>query len=78
MDPDRFLLLFGQRVRELRISAGLSQEGLAAEAGIHRTYVGSVERGERNISLRNIVRIANALNVRPQDLLSIASGNRQQ
>lgn len=57
------------RVRELRLAKGISQEGLADEAGVHRTYMGSVERGERNISLENIVRIAKALRVRPHELL---------
>jgi transcriptional regulator with XRE-family HTH domain len=59
---------FGQRVRELRQRLGISQEALATRAGIHRTYMGGVERGERNISLKNIIRLANALNVRPHDL----------
>ena len=50
--------LFGNRVRKVRVSLGLSQEELAEECGLHRTYVGSVERGERNISILNIVAIA--------------------
>jgi len=57
------------RIRELRLAKGISQEALADEAGVHRTYMGSVERGERNISLENIVRIAKALRVRPHELL---------
>jgi transcriptional regulator with XRE-family HTH domain len=61
--------LFGQRVRELRLAKGVSQEALADEAGVHRTFMGSVERGERNISLENIVKIAKALNCRPSKLL---------
>lgn len=52
---------FGARVRELRFRAGLSQEDLAHRAELDRSYVGQVERGERNISLDNIHRIADAL-----------------
>jgi len=59
---------FGDRVRALRERLGLSQEALAAKAGIHRTYMGGVERGERNISLKNIIRVAAALGVLPADL----------
>jgi DNA-binding XRE family transcriptional regulator len=54
---------------ELRLAKGFSQEALADMAGVHRTYMGSVERGERNISLENIVRIARALKVSPGSLL---------
>ena len=59
---------FGHRVRTLRERAGISQETLASRAGIHRTYMGGVERGERNVSLKNILRIAEALGVTPQKL----------
>jgi transcriptional regulator with XRE-family HTH domain len=59
---------FGDRVRALRERTGLSQEALAAKAGIHRTYMGGVERGERNVCLKNIVRLAAALGVSPRDL----------
>lgn len=59
---------FGERIRELRKRAGLSQEELAAKAGLHRTYVGGVERGERNVSLVNILRLASALGVPAGDL----------
>lgn len=52
---------FGMRLREIRLKKQLSQERLAELAGLHRTYVSSVERGERNISLENIDRLANAL-----------------
>jgi len=54
---------FGERLREIRRKAGLSQEDLALEAGLDRTYISSVERGERNISLQNIAKLANALGV---------------
>lgn len=60
---------FGDRVRTHRERLGISQEELAARAELHRTYVGGVERGERNISLLNLLRIAQALGVSPADLL---------
>jgi transcriptional regulator with XRE-family HTH domain len=61
---------FGANVRVKREQLGLSQEELADRAGLHRTYVGSVERGERNISLINILRIAAALECAPAELLA--------
>ena len=61
--------VFGSRLRAFRKRAGLSQEELAAKCGLHRTYVGAVERGERNVSLLNIVRLARALKVAPSTLL---------
>ena len=60
--------LFGARVRALRLGAGFSQEQLADHAGLDRTYVGGVERGERNPSLVNILKLARALNIEPADL----------
>jgi ribosome-binding protein aMBF1 (putative translation factor) len=54
---------FGERVREIRLSKNLSQEQLAHLADVHRTYIGMVERAEKNITLVNIEKIANALNV---------------
>jgi transcriptional regulator with XRE-family HTH domain len=53
----------GRRVRELRERLELSQEGLAERAGLHRNYVGGIERGERNVAILNIVRLAGALQV---------------
>ena len=54
---------FGVRVRKLRVAQGLSQEVLAQRAGLHRTYIGGIERGERNVSLENIQKISSALNI---------------
>lgn len=61
-------LAFGHRVRTLRVVAGFSQEQLAGRAGLHRTYVSSLERGFRNVSLDNILRLAEALEVSPAAL----------
>jgi transcriptional regulator with XRE-family HTH domain len=60
---------FGKRLRQVRQKKGISQEKLAELAGLHRTYVSSVERGERNISLLNIEKLAQALGVRMSDLM---------
>lgn len=60
---------FGERVRELRKQKGLSQESLALACDLDRTYIGGVERGERNISLLNIHKIGRALGVPAKDLL---------
>lgn len=61
-------LAFGRRVRGLRQARGLSQEGLAERAGLHRNYVGGIERGERNVGLDNIHALAGALGVGPAEL----------
>jgi transcriptional regulator with XRE-family HTH domain len=60
---------FGNNVREKRTRLGISQEELAFRSGLHRTYVGSVERGERNVSLENIFLLAQALECSPKSLL---------
>lgn len=67
---DDLLREFGARVRERRKERGLSQEELAHKSGMHRTYVSSVERGERNIALVNIVALAAALRVDAGDLVA--------
>jgi transcriptional regulator with XRE-family HTH domain len=74
------LRAFGQAVRALRLRAGLSQEALAEKADLHRTYVGSVERGERNISLLNIYALAGALKVDACSLFdpTLASASKRQ
>lgn len=59
----------GNNIKQLRTSLGLSQEQLAEKADLHRTYVGAVERGERNISLDNIIAISRALGVSASTLL---------
>jgi transcriptional regulator with XRE-family HTH domain len=69
MQAGHILTQFGKGVREARKRRGISQERLAFDCGLHRTYVSSVERGERNISLLNIHRIARALKVQPKDLV---------
>jgi transcriptional regulator with XRE-family HTH domain len=60
---------FGKRLRDVREEAGISQEKLAEVAGVHRTYVSSVERGKRNVSLVNIERFAAALGVTMGELM---------
>ncbi len=60
----------GEAIRHARHQAGLSQEQLADRAGVHRTYVGSVERGERNISLGSVYALADALETQAAALLS--------
>ena len=65
--PD--LVKFGERVRQLRQSKGISQERLAELSELHRTYIGGIERGERNVALLNILKIARALNTSPYELL---------
>lgn len=68
MEKEPILLAFGQRVQELRKKRNLSQEQLADMSGVHRTYIGMVERAEKNITLRNIKKLAKALDVNIKDL----------
>ncbi|MBI4225747.1 helix-turn-helix transcriptional regulator [Candidatus Roizmanbacteria bacterium] len=63
------LIAFGNRVREERQRQHLSQEELAERAGLHRTYIGMIERAEKNITLENIEKIANALGIKKYELL---------
>jgi transcriptional regulator with XRE-family HTH domain len=64
------LVKFGDRVREVRMQKRLSQEQLAHLADVHRTYIGMIERAEKNITLINIEKIANALQINIKDLLN--------
>ncbi len=66
-----YLEQLGNRIRELRISTGLSQEKLGFACDLDRTYIGSIERGERNISVLNLNKIAKALKVKTKELLNI-------
>jgi len=59
---------FGKRVREIRLKVELSQEELGFKANVHRTYIGSIERGEQNVSLDNIQRLAKTLKISLSDL----------
>lgn len=68
-DEKLFLQQIGDRIRDLRSEANLSQEKLAFACDLDRTYIGSVERGERNISALNLKKIAKALKIKPADLL---------
>jgi transcriptional regulator with XRE-family HTH domain len=63
------LVRFGMRVRQRRLELGLSQENLSLSCGLDRSYIGSVERGRRNVSLVNITKIAKALGLDARDLL---------
>ncbi|MEC2267408.1 helix-turn-helix domain-containing protein [Bacillus subtilis] len=66
--------LFGQKVRQIRLSKdNMSQEKLAFECDLHRTYISDIERGTRNVSLDNIEKIAKALDVEPKDLFDFTT-----
>ena len=68
------LILFGENVRKFRRLLNISQEELAHRADLHRTYIGMIERAEKNITLVNIEKIANALEVKIEDLIKISNG----
>ena len=76
-DPQNIQVRFGERVRTVRSQKGISQEALADKAGLHRTYVSSVERGERNVSLSTVERLAAALEISMADLMPTSEGSRQ-
>jgi transcriptional regulator with XRE-family HTH domain len=66
-DPE--LIAFGARLRELRDSAGMTQEALGQAADLHWTYVGQIERGERNLTYQNLLKLARGLGVSPAELM---------
>ncbi len=72
MQPSDMQLRLGRVIREARRKKGYSQESFADAVGLHRTYVGGVERGERNVSLHNLVRIASALDCSLSGLIRAA------
>ncbi len=67
---EKILIKFGEKVRDLRKERGLSQEQLAHLADLHRTYIGMIERAEKNITLINVEKLANALNVSINNLFN--------
>lgn len=66
---DSINIRFGKKVREERLKRNLSQEALAEKAGVHRTYIGMIERAEKNITLENIGKLAKALGVPIEELV---------
>ncbi|MDR1632221.1 MAG: helix-turn-helix transcriptional regulator [Dysgonamonadaceae bacterium] len=69
MNSENILKIFGENVRKYRTEQHISQEKLAEAAGVHRTYIGMIERAEKNITLRNIEKIAKALDIHITELL---------
>ncbi len=70
---DQRLVAFGEKVRALRKEKGLSQEALSNLAGIDRSYMGQIERGEINLTLTKIYQIADALSISPEHLLTCSA-----
>ena len=72
VEPNRLQANLGKVVRAERAALGFSQESFAHEVGLHRTYVGAIERGEQNVSIINLVRIANTLGTPLSRLVALA------
>lgn len=68
--PKEICVIFGEKLRAARVSAGYSQEKLAELSGLDRTYIGGIERGERNPTLKNIYRLCLALDIKTKDLFN--------
>jgi transcriptional regulator with XRE-family HTH domain len=73
MKADQSLRKLGDTIRKHRANLGVSQEAFADQVGMHRTYYSAVERGERNITLKTLLRIAQGLKVRLEDLMADAN-----
>lgn len=71
-------IAFGKTVRMIRISKGISQEQLSFLCGLHRTYISDIERGTRNVSIDNIEKIAEALDVQPKELLDFSTSQNNE
>ena len=71
-DTEGRLLQLGMAIRSQRNAAGLSQEALADAAGIDRSHMGKIERGERNVTLLNVLKISKALNIKASEILALA------
>ena len=69
---DPVLVALGEAIRRARGTVGISQEALAVDAGLDRSYVGGIERGEHNLTVMNLVKISDALKVKPSTLLDSA------
>jgi transcriptional regulator with XRE-family HTH domain len=76
-DSSPLLRALGQRIRDLRAAQGYSQEGFADRCGVHRTFMGTVERGESNLSFENIARVARGLGITLSALFSELEGKAQ-
>jgi transcriptional regulator with XRE-family HTH domain len=73
MDREQtYIKALGQAVRELRKAKGFSQESFADAVGLHRTYMGAIERGEQNLTIKNIVKVSDTLGIEPSKLLTEA------
>lgn len=66
---DIYLKLLGENIKRARVGRGISQEELAFRCMLHRTYISSVERGERNIGFLNLIKVAKALEISPSELI---------
>jgi transcriptional regulator with XRE-family HTH domain len=75
-DEKEMVLALGRVIRASRIAKGYSQEQLAERAGLHRTYVGMVERGERNITIVNYIRVARSLGMSVTELIASSSSSK--